>query len=300
MPLRLPQLNLAIICEENELEMFDVKQEGPSLVRAFVASEAGKQFKVTFANDLVDCDLSLDLRIDGELVHKTFLRAQHSGHILGIYKGPFSVLPFKFQELELVDPDVEDAPVFPDMGTIELRVFRSRALRTVENQPNAYGLHRGRVSERSKKAGWHHVSTDDEIPVNRPPYSVITEYIDLPNAPCATFKVFYRPRALLMAQGVIPGEDVPVGTSEGPRINDRKRTGEDALPGPSKRRAGSTVKNEDMSATARAQRIRELQAELNSLTDGHSSSSVKRELRSPSPIVVGEAAGVVIDLTLED
>jgi hypothetical protein len=42
MPLRLPQLSLAIICEENELEMLDVKQEGPSLMRAFVASEAGK------------------------------------------------------------------------------------------------------------------------------------------------------------------------------------------------------------------------------------------------------------------
>ena len=64
--------------------------------------------------------------------------------------------------------------------------------------------------------------------------------------------------ALLMAQGVIPGGDVPVGTSEGPSINDRKRTG-DALSGPSKRRSESTVKIEDMSATARAQRIRNLQ-----------------------------------------
>ena len=56
------------------------------------------------------------------------------------------------------DPDVEDAPVVPEMGTIELRAFRTRAVRTVDNQPDAqYGLHRGRVSERSKKAGWHHV-----------------------------------------------------------------------------------------------------------------------------------------------
>jgi hypothetical protein len=42
------------------------------------------------------------LRIDGELVHKTYLRAGQYGHILGIYKGTTSVLPFKFQELELV------------------------------------------------------------------------------------------------------------------------------------------------------------------------------------------------------
>jgi len=56
------------------------------------------------------------------------------------------------------DPDVEDAPVVPEMGMIELRAFRTRPVRTVEYQPDAqYGLHRGRVSERSKKAGWHHV-----------------------------------------------------------------------------------------------------------------------------------------------
>ena len=42
MPLCLPQLTFAIICEENELATFGVKQEGPSLVTAFVASAAGK------------------------------------------------------------------------------------------------------------------------------------------------------------------------------------------------------------------------------------------------------------------
>jgi len=42
MPLRLSQLSLAIKCDENELETFDVKREGPSLISAFVASEAGK------------------------------------------------------------------------------------------------------------------------------------------------------------------------------------------------------------------------------------------------------------------
>ena len=34
-------LNFAIICEGNELETYDVKQEGPNS-RAFVASRAGK------------------------------------------------------------------------------------------------------------------------------------------------------------------------------------------------------------------------------------------------------------------
>jgi hypothetical protein len=56
------------------------------------------------------------------------------------------------------DPDLEDAPDIPEIGTIELRVFRCRAVRQIEYKCEAmYGLHQGRVSERSKKAGWHHV-----------------------------------------------------------------------------------------------------------------------------------------------
>ena len=37
--------------------------------------------------------------------------------------------------------------------------------------------------------------------------------------------------------------------------------------------------------------------ELNSLMGEQTGSSVKHEIRSPSPIVVGQAAGKVIDLT---
>jgi len=53
---------------------------------------------------------------------------------------------------------MEDAPVVPEMGTIEVQAFRTRIIRTVRHLPAAnYGLHGGRVSERSKMAGWHHV-----------------------------------------------------------------------------------------------------------------------------------------------
>ena len=40
--------------------------------------------------------------------------------------------------------------------------------------------------------------------------------------------------------------------------------------------------------------------ELNSLIAEQSSSSIKRELRSPSSIVVGQTAGKVVDLSLEE
>ena len=42
MPLTLPSFNFAIICDENELETYNVTHEGPDSITMFVASEAGK------------------------------------------------------------------------------------------------------------------------------------------------------------------------------------------------------------------------------------------------------------------
>jgi len=295
MPLSLQSLSFAIICDGYELETYDAKQDDPNSIRAYVASEAGKQFKIAFSNNLFDFDLSLALYIDGERIYRGYLQARQRGQIQGIPKTTSSVLPFKFQELQLVDPDVENAPVVPEMGTIELRAFRCRAQRAVQYIYNTTnGLHEGRVSERSKKAGWHHVSTADEAPANVPPFSVYADFFDPQNSPFASVKIFYRPRELLMAEGVITRYGVGARIGGGSEVNDRKRAREDNPSGPStKRRTGSIVKKEEMSVNARAQRIQALQAELNSLTDEQSgSSSVKHELKSPSPMV--------IDLTLDD
>jgi hypothetical protein len=66
---------------------------------------------------------------------------------------------------------------------------------------------------------------------------------------------------LLMAQGVIPRHDEAARTGRGVEVNDRKRTREDKLPGPSERHryTAPTVKREEITATTRAQRIRNLQ-----------------------------------------
>jgi hypothetical protein len=42
MPLSLPTMKAAIMCNDKELEAYDVKQEGTSSLTAFIASEAGK------------------------------------------------------------------------------------------------------------------------------------------------------------------------------------------------------------------------------------------------------------------
>ena len=57
------------------------------------------------------------------------------------------------------DPDLEDAPVAPEMGTIELKGYRCqlRGPSELSTRHTYEDLHLGRISERSKKAGWHHV-----------------------------------------------------------------------------------------------------------------------------------------------
>ncbi|KAH9001119.1 hypothetical protein EDB92DRAFT_1824871 [Lactarius akahatsu] len=293
MPLSLLSLNAAIVCDDKELETYDVKQEGTSSLRAFIASEAGKQFNVTFSNNLTDVEVAIYLYVDGRLVRAAV------GEFLGPYKGARSILHFKFQELQLVDPDVEDAPIAPEVGTIELRAYRCqrRCVTGPSSKSTHEALHRGHVSERSKKAGWHHVATGDEIPISGRAHRVKVDYLDHPRKgpPYASIKVFYRPRELLRAQGIITGDD---GGGQGPPINNTKRAREDGSPGPSRSR--TKMKREEISVDTRGQRIRGLQAELDALNAAKQSrTSVKRELRSPSPIVVRHA-GEVVDLTLDD
>jgi hypothetical protein len=108
----------------------------------------------------------------------------------------------------------------PEMGTIELRAYRSRTIGYEPHKKKEYTqrLHLGRVSELSKKAGWHRVgyvlysylgslhlsllgfahqasSTADEIPTSESRgYSARYIDIDPPGVRYVTFKIFYRPR----------------------------------------------------------------------------------------------------------
>ncbi|KAH9072852.1 hypothetical protein EDB83DRAFT_137221 [Lactarius deliciosus] len=302
MPLCLPSMNAAIVCDGMELETYDVKEEGTSSLTAFIASEAGKQFKITYSNNLTDFELKICVYIDGQYLRFTCLKPGESSRFLGVHNSACSILPLEFQELQLVDPDVEDVPVASEVGTIELKGYRCRILgiTTVPVSPQSThnGLHGGRVSELSKKAGWHHIATGAEIPARRrlKKDKLEIDHVDpRTGPPYASIKIFYRPRELLRAQGIIPGSDV---NGRGSPINSKKRVREDGSPGPSRNR--QKVKGEELSEDTREQRIRALQAELDALrAPKQSGTSVKRELRSPSPIVVRHV-GEVVDLTLDD
>jgi len=292
-------MKAAIVCDGKELEAYDVKQEGTSSLTAFIASEAGKEFKITLSNNLSNTKFGIHLYTDGRWVQGLCLQAGESNEILGPDNGKFSVLPFKFQELQLVDSDSEDAPVAPEMGTIEVKAYRCQLLRFTGSSTNfTPKLHCGRVSERSKKAGWHHIATGDEIPLNQRQESATVDYLDpWDDPPYASIKIFYRPRELLRAQGIIPVNDVG---RQGTLVKNKKRAREGGSPGPSRSRTKIAVKSEDLSEDMATQRIQDLQAELESLKAAvQSGTFVKRELRSPSPIIV-KHSGEVVDLTLDD
>ncbi|KAN0130158.1 hypothetical protein V8E53_012103 [Lactarius tabidus] len=305
MPLSLPAMNAAIVCDGKELETYDVKQESTSSMTGFIASEAGKQFKITVSNNLSNSGFSLRVFVDGRRVEKVFLKAGSSEECLGVQKSSSSILPFKFQELQLVDPDLEDAPAAPEMGTIELQVYRCQKVGIKKRSKWQYkheDLHWGRISERSKKAGWHHVATGDEIPVKRV-HKILSDYLDSEDGPpYASIKIFYRPRELLRAQGIIPLNDV--GNPGSPIRNKKRAREEDGSPGPSRSHPKITVKSEGLSGDLATQRIEALQAELDVLKASVQSGTfikreVKHELRSPSPIVV-KYSGELVDLTLDD
>jgi hypothetical protein len=91
----------------------------------------------------------------------------------------------------------------------------------------------------------------------RPSRSFIAPEVDVS---CLSCNLANALPELLMAEGVIAGHVTGAGIIGGSEVNDRKRVREGGCsPGPSKRRTGSSVKKEAISATARAQRVRALQ-----------------------------------------
>jgi len=291
-------MSAAIVCDGKELETYDVKQEGTSLLTAFISSEAGKQFKIKISNNLTNFGLTIFVHIDGQLIQHMFLRPKSSCEFLGPYKSICSIHPLKFQELQLVDLDLEDVPVAPEIGTIELKALRCQEQGTAKPIMSfkEENLHKGCVSERSKKGGWHHVATGEETPI-MPVNGVNVDYLDSTGLPYASMKILYRPRELLRAQGIIP---VNNADRQEPPIENKKRSRGDGSPSSSRNLQKIKVKSEELSGDARAERIRTLKAELDALNAGEQSSTlVKRELRSPSPIIV-KHPGEVVDLTLED
>ncbi|KAN0130156.1 hypothetical protein V8E53_012101 [Lactarius tabidus] len=275
MPLNLPAMNAAIVCDGKELDTYDVKQNGTSSLTAFVAGEDGKQFKIKVSNNLTDFTLAVVLFADGWPVKTKYLPVGMSNEWSGVYDSSHSTLPCKFHR-QRVDPGLQDKPVSPRMGTMEFKAFRCHKPVSVETLPveqvSDEDHHWRRFPRLRKGLGWHHIAvpaTGDELAVGKRPPAVRIDYVDPWTGPSyASIKIIYRPREVLSAQGVtIPLKEMENLRLESPIEN--KHVGEGGSPGPSGSGSGPKIKKEEISELEAimivAKRIQALQNYLNAM-----------------------------------
>ncbi|KAI0067646.1 hypothetical protein BV25DRAFT_1987336 [Artomyces pyxidatus] len=192
MPVSLRSVDISIKCDGQELTSYCEHRESESVISAYVASEAGKTFKIEGKNRLhVGCTTVIHgERVSLDIVH-----------------------PFKFIELELFDPDVEPGHPSADLsalGQIEVKFLRITDSQIDHRESYTFPvasscLSDGRVSERSKKAGRHGTRVDQSSAIEAPiSEMLISKKLDPADDPYITFKVRYQPEELLRANGTIP------------------------------------------------------------------------------------------------
>ena len=183
-------------------------------------------------NNLSDFDISVALYIDGESISSTYFQAERQGEIQGIRNSDTTILPFKFQELELVGAfhvHFLDNMFVPHIllktqtwkmptsrqkwGRLKFGSFAARP-RTLDNISHVLqtdcikevyrsaarrqgGIMSGTPPPKGPKPPVRFSSTPstaDAVPSYRPNSVIDFDRIDPIDAPCASVKVFYRPR----------------------------------------------------------------------------------------------------------
>ncbi|KAF8827141.1 hypothetical protein HHX47_DHR5001121 [Lentinula edodes] len=192
----------------------------------WISSEAGKKFSVYWSNAVRDVDLEATVSIDGvECNRHVMLAASNFPHrpdtvrVSYTRTSEFARRDFFFSVIQVVDDDEYLPSVdYTKFGVITLELWRLRVNRVVRQQlqydpPKIPMLEFQVLPEQTKKGGTHHVRFGKEYSASRP----IVDMVDgqkLDKAPYMSFSFKYRPRDILLAQGVIaPRIDCPVPTN---------------------------------------------------------------------------------------
>ncbi|KAI0721090.1 hypothetical protein C8T65DRAFT_632190 [Cerioporus squamosus] len=203
MPLALQGCSAQVLCDGQELEQFDVRQDGERTISCWIPSQAGQEFTVRLTPTSEDDNMLLRLYMDGRLTNRIGRRAGlHGASIIdGFCEGPGLIRPFKFAPLVLTDNEAAASfrGVDENLGTIKLSVHRVLVLKVDDIGP---------VHERSKKAGAHAVSLGDAItrPTGEP--TTLTP-VGFEDEPFVNFIFRYRPLELLQANGLAPRPSPP-------------------------------------------------------------------------------------------
>ncbi|TFY64528.1 hypothetical protein EVJ58_g2561 [Rhodofomes roseus] len=198
-----------ITCDGRTLDEYNVEVEG-NVVECYVASEAGKTFKIKCSNHSLE-HVSVLTAVDGQQFPRP--EAMSGGRLNrtlrcedGRVDGTRTLL---FAEIPITDD--ENAPrEIPDgkrPGTIEVKITRSRLKRKTSWAPSrktkAQPENIETLHETTKKSGMHCVSFGKTILCCKPTNTKYVTRIDRWSAPYVTFKFHYRPHAILKARGII-------------------------------------------------------------------------------------------------
>ncbi|KAG6832647.1 hypothetical protein H0H87_001020 [Tephrocybe sp. NHM501043] len=175
-----------------------------TLATCWIASQAGKNFSVSWQDSLRAYSTSGHVDVDGIKGNGRILDGNklNGDGILSMNSFTTSATThrlFMFSELELTDDDQylqKGAP--PDLGDIKLVIYRCQVLDVNPTSRRNYAEPE-KIHERSKKAMGHRCKLGQEV--ERP---FITAFNTNKVEKLATFVFKYRPLAQLQANGIVP------------------------------------------------------------------------------------------------
>ncbi|OCH94516.1 hypothetical protein OBBRIDRAFT_124152 [Obba rivulosa] len=202
------EARVGIVCNGNEVEEYAVTRVDDHVVECFIASSAGEKFSLRFRNNLRDEYIQFKYFMDGISLDSFVCGPDATKDVVGVSVSKDKSRPFIFSSVETTDDESAHAEdtVAQALGTIEIHCFRCVLVGdSVFQDGQSSGLECRPIHERSKKAGVHRISLGQEFTSRTT--RCMTRLIDSRDSPYAIYRIRYRPRAVLIAQGIIQSQE---------------------------------------------------------------------------------------------
>ncbi|KAI9056371.1 hypothetical protein FKP32DRAFT_1585962 [Trametes sanguinea] len=306
MPLELNGYSAHIRGEEDELVMYDARQEDEKTMTCWIASEAGKAFTVHWGDKTSTALMNVDIYVDDRHVDSVAHEAESDDSCEGQYDSSGRYRPFVFALLAVTDDESIASPAHEmndSLGTIRVTMtLVKQYLHSDQPYHDAEITELAPVHEKTKKAGAHAVSFGDPVETSWTPFAM--RAVGVEEHPFATFVFRYRPLALLQANGIAPrppktakkrplATQAEAGSTTGARKKQRADVEVKAKPEPVDDDDDDDEETEELAFLQEQlamiqRRIAEKKAAR------RAKAAVKRE---PNPIRVPSSSNEVIDLT---
>ncbi|EJD00630.1 uncharacterized protein FOMMEDRAFT_22382 [Fomitiporia mediterranea MF3/22] len=190
----------------NVLEEFGAQVVG-NIITSWVASESGKEFEIMFRAENYPCSLQLVIFVDGiELVNRGYDQRKMGREIIcqGVSIDADTVKPFVFSDIVFPEEDtVFDHTGMDDVGTIRIELLQVVFTESRHPKYHVPSLSNDPLQKHSCIAGARGVRLGEQRRYRTKKMTSMPFDPENPG-PVAVFKYVYRPRAMLISQGIIP------------------------------------------------------------------------------------------------